>query len=109
MPMQTFDHTVDLIDITSTANDLGDSITTETATTVFCDRRSVSRSEHYAAMQNGNKPEIVLIVNKYDYSDQGYVDFQEKRYRVSRSYLAPRSNNFGSIDNLELICEGVDH
>lgn len=54
---------------------------------VFCGLRSVGRSEFYQANATGYKPELVFVLADYlDYNDETLVDFNEKRYRVIRSY-----------------------
>lgn len=107
--MVTFDRTLDLIEVVTETNELGDSITTEKENTIFCKKQSVTRSEHYAAMQSGYKPEIVFVVNHFEYNNETLLNFEGKRYRVLRTYRDERLKNDVSIDALELVCEGVDH
>lgn len=58
-----------------------------TAREVFCELRSVGRSEFYQANATGYKPELVFILADYlDYNDETLVDHDGKRYRVIRAY-----------------------
>lgn len=103
----TFDYELILFDITHSENEMGDSIEVETPVHVLCDVQSVTRSEHYAAGASGLKPVIVFVINKYDYSGQKKVEFEEKKYSVLREYSTNKSKSIGDFETLELICEGV--
>lgn len=103
----TFDDELKLIDFTTTENEMGDVISTETFTTILCDVESVTRSEHYAAAANGMVPEVVFIVNKYDYNGQRRVEHDGKRYEVIRHFTKKKAKNISEMDNLELVCQGV--
>lgn len=83
---------------------MGDSINVEESSVVLCDVESVKQSEHYAAASNGMKPEIVFIVNKYEYEGQKLVEFENVRYKVTREF---RPKNHKHFEAIELICEGV--
>lgn len=99
-----FDHELTLISVNSTENDMGDIIAMESRIEVLCDVESVTRSEHYSASANGLRPEIVFVLNQYDYNKQELVEFEGVKYRVIRSYKSKKSKR---IDDLELICEGA--
>lgn len=61
---------------------------TETATQVFCQVESVSRTEYWHALQNGLEPSYVLRISEYaDYAGQKVVIFRGRRYRVLRTYV----------------------
>ena len=83
---------------------MGDSIDIEDPFVILCDVQSVTRSEHYAAANNGVKPEIVFVVNQYEYEGQKLVEFEGVRYNVIREY---KSKNPEHFETIELICEGV--
>jgi len=104
----TYDYELTLIGATAyTTNRIGDSIPTESDIVVLCDVQSVTRSEHYSAAANGLKPEIVFVVNKFEYGGQKEVDFEGKRYKVDRSYSPKRAKGIDDFENLELICSGL--
>jgi SPP1 family predicted phage head-tail adaptor len=103
----TFDYELTLISSTYTVNNIGDSIPTETRTDVLCDVQSVTRSEHYSAAANGLKPEIVFVVNKFEYDGQKEVEFENKRYKVDRAYSPKKSKGIEDFENLELVCSGL--
>jgi SPP1 family predicted phage head-tail adaptor len=103
----TFDFELTLIKLTYSENDMGDSISTEERTDILCDVVSVTRSEHYAAASHGMKPEIVFIVNQYDYEKQSMVEFEGTKYSVIRYFKPKKSKGIDDFETLELICEGV--
>lgn len=95
-----FRDTLILIAITSTVNDLGDPVETETETTVYADKKSVRQSEFYQAAAAGMRPEIVFLVRTVDYNQQPFAEWNSKRYRIIRVYDKPN-------ELTELICQGV--
>ncbi|WP_332632022.1 phage head closure protein [Halalkalibacter flavus] len=101
-----FDFELTLIKTINDTNDLGDSIFEEVKTDVLCDVLSVTRSEHYAAMSNQVKPEVVFVVNKYDYAKEIDVEFEGSRYSVIRVFEPKKSKGIGDFETIELICEG---
>lgn len=103
----TFDYELILIGSESGENDMGDPILIPTRKSILCDVQSVTRSEHYQAAANGLKPEIVFVVNKYDYEGEKQVEFEGKSYNVIRTYIPKRSRDIGDFETLELVCEGV--
>jgi SPP1 family predicted phage head-tail adaptor len=66
--------------------------------TIPCEVRSVTRSEAYQARAAGLNPSIVFRIRiAEDYNDETTVIYNDKRYRVVRTY----QDDFW----LELICE----
>ena len=62
---------------------------TETATTVFADKKSVGFSEFYKAQQAGYTTELKFDVHSFEYEEQQIVEYpvsSGKRYRVLRTY-----------------------
>lgn len=63
---------------------------TETATTVFADKKSVGYSEFYKAAQAGYTTELKFDVYSFEYTGQQIVEYPVSsgtRYRVLRTYL----------------------
>ena len=63
---------------------------TETATTVFADKKSVGFSEFYKAQQAGYTTELKFDVHSFEYEEQQIVEYpvsSGKRYRILRTYL----------------------
>lgn len=59
----------------------------ETTTQVFVEVRSVSMSESYRARSAGLDPVFVFVLSDYaDYNGQKVIVYNEKRYRVIRTY-----------------------
>ena len=59
---------------------------TETATTVFADKKSVGFSEFYKAQQAGYTTELKFDVHSFEYEEQQIVEYpvsSGKRYRRS--------------------------
>ena len=105
----TFDHELILISTEPGESELGDPILVPVRRPVLCDVVSVTRSEHYQAAAHGLKPEIVFVVNRYEYQGEKEVEFEEREYRVMRTYLPRRSKGIGDFETIELVCEGVIH
>jgi len=98
-----FESTCDLISLEYIVDGAGNSIATEESRTVFCKPRSVTRSEFYQAALAGLKPSVVLVLSHFaDYGDEKVVDFQGKRYTVTRAYTRP------DMDSIELTLEERD-
>lgn len=63
---------------------------TETATTVFADKKSVGHTEFYEAQNAGYKATLKFDVHSFEYEEQQIVEYpvsSGKRYRVHRTYL----------------------
>lgn len=105
--MATFDYVLTLISYQTGENEMGDPITTPNRTDVLCDVLSVSRSEHYAAAAHGLPPEIVFVVNQYEYAGQKTVEFEGLEYNVLRTYKPKRSKGIEDFEAIELICGGM--
>lgn len=102
-----FDNELTLIEKTYTENAIGDSIPVENKVVVWCGKDSITRSEHYAAASHGLQPEIVFIVNQYEYEGQSEVEFEGKRYSVIRTYQPRKSKGIMDFETVELVCQGV--
>jgi SPP1 family predicted phage head-tail adaptor len=64
----------------------GNKIYTTTSKNVFCNAKSVKASEFYKAASTNLKPEIVLVVRKIDYNNEQLVKYNNKDYRVLRTF-----------------------
>ncbi len=65
---------------------------------VFCEVRSVTRSEWYSANAQNIQADIVFVLTvDADYENEKELLFHEKKYRVIRTYM--------SDDGIELTCE----
>lgn len=65
---------------------------------VFCEVRSVSRSEWYSAQAQNIQADIVFVLTvDADYENEKELLFHEKKYRVIRTYI--------NDDGIELTCE----
>lgn len=103
----TFDYEIALINVTGyTKNSIGDRIPKEEKTDVLCDIKDVTRTEHYAAAAHGMKPEIVFMVNKYEYQGQKEVEYEGVRYTVMRAYSPKKSKGINDFETTELVCAG---
>ena len=82
------DDVVSLVNEAPAAHGIFEAGVSETATQVFCQVESVSRSEYWHALQNGLEPSYVLRISEYaDYGGQKIVVFRGRRYRVLRTYV----------------------
>ena len=89
---------IKLIKAVQTQDDYGVWRETLTSRQVFCDVRSVNRSEFFEAGRSGLNPEFVFTVFFADYEDETLLEFDGKTYSIYRTYLT-RS------DTLELYAE----
>lgn len=72
---------------TTTAPDAnGVATATNVDTSVYADKKSVKRTEFYAAQSAGVRADVVFIVNADDYTDQMIVVDGSTTYKVSRAY-----------------------
>lgn len=99
-----------LIKTTQTENDMGDVIDSQERITVLCEVESVTRNEFYNAAKVDMQPEIVFVINRYDYNGESEVEYEGQLYDVIRSYKPNNRNNPTpmDIDRLELVCKGAD-
>lgn len=79
-------HMATLVAIKKTADEDGYKTNDETRREVFCNKKSATRSEFYAAKQAGDKIALVLEVRGVDYQDETRVEFEGKPYEVVRAY-----------------------
>lgn len=77
---------VNLIGKTYVKDSIGQMVDTETTTTVFGRRESVTRAEWSAAGQNGLKAACRVIVNTLEYSGQDACTINNVRYGIYRVY-----------------------
>jgi SPP1 family predicted phage head-tail adaptor len=105
----TFDNELTLFSISYSYDEIGNSIETKQGSTVLCEVQSITRSEHYAAASSGLKPEIVFVVNQYDYAGQKEVEFEKVIYKVIRTYKANKGKGLGDFETIELVCQGVEN
>jgi len=84
------EHQLVLVDTVTSVNSVGIPVLTETKTTVWADKLSVKRAEHYAANAAGIRVDIVFSVNADDYTGQTEVEWNSTKYNVVRSYAVGR-------------------
>lgn len=96
----TYDHEVALIAENWVKNGAGDWVPNETRTTVLCAEKSVTRGEFYQAAMAGLKPEVVLVLHRYEYNGERKVEYEGAVYSVVRTYAV-------NTEEIELMCERV--
>lgn len=80
------DDTLFLLSTTYTANSVGVPIPTNTKHEVFCERKSVTRSEFFNAGRNGLNPEYVFKVFKGDYMGERTCEYDGLTYAIYRTF-----------------------
>ena len=71
----------------------------ETSQEVFCDVRSITRTEWFEAGRNGiEHPEFLFVMYRDEYDGQKVVEYRGQRYGVYRTYVAKN-------DRIELYVE----
>lgn len=73
-------------------------IPTETKRQVYCDAKSVTRTEMFEAGQNGHRAAWVFTMFAFDYQNEDLVEYNGNRYGVYRTYLPQK-------DTIELYVE----
>lgn len=92
---------IDLITETESAHGVHDTVT-ETARTVYCTVRSVTRSEFYNALNAGVQPEYVFVLALSDeYQGERVVRYHGQKFRIVRTYVT-------EDDSIEITCERGD-
>lgn len=98
-----YDNVITFISETTTVNEYGDTVATETERTVFAEEKSVGQSEFYQAQAEGYKAEIKFILADFcDYQGERSLKYtpyggSETTYEVIRTYR---------VDNrLEIVCQ----
>ena len=87
-----------LIGETHEKDAIGQYISTETSKRVFCDVRSVTRTEWFDAGRDGHKPAYCFVMFAPDYSGEELVEYNGRRYAVYRTYI-------GRNEQIELYAE----
>ena len=82
-----------LITETYTQNTLLQWVTTETRRMVYCDVRSVYRSEWFEAGRNGLQPAFVFAMFGPDYNNEKIVEYNGKRYGDRRHITQYRTKD----------------
>ena len=95
-----FRDVISLITITTTENELGDTIEVSTERQVFADKQSIRQSEFYQAAATGLRPELMFVVRSIDYNGEPKLKYNDKEYAVIRTY-----DKDGELT--ELVCQGV--
>lgn len=96
----TYDDELYLIKHEIHPDELGNQIPVEEKRAVLCNVSSVGRNEFYSAAVKGMKPEMVFVINIYDYEKESQVEYEEQKYRVIRDYKI-------NSEEIELTCEKV--
>jgi SPP1 family predicted phage head-tail adaptor len=94
-----FKDIIDLISITTTTNDIGDTVEVETAKQVYANKKSIKQSEYYQALSAGLKPVVTFVIHSFEYEGEKKLTYSTKPYNIIRT--------FEKGDFIELICEAV--
>ena len=99
-----FRDVISLITVTTTENELGDTIEVSTERQVFADKQSIRQSEFYQAAATGLRPELMFVVRTIDYNQESKLKWpatdEGKEYTIIRTY-----DKDGELT--ELVCQGV--
>ena len=97
----TYDNEVKLITRTLTEDSLAQQIESAPVyTTVLCSEKAIKYSEFYKGAQSGIRPEITLIIHRFEYSGQKEVEYLGQTLKVIRTYPI-------SSEEIELICGDI--
>src|SRR5690606_21742013 len=97
----TYDELITLISITQGEDEAGYPVdAVETRRDVLANKKSVTRSEFYAANQSGLRADIAFVVHGYEYNGERFVEHNGKRYEVIRTFEV-------SFEEMEIICTDI--
>lgn len=91
---------ITLIAESTSQDEDGYQIATETATEIYADVKSVKRTEFYDALRSGITETAVFTIFIHDYDKQRLIDYNGIRYKVERVYQT-------GLDRAELTCSEV--
>ena len=86
-----------LVKQTITTDTLGNEVVTPSCRDVYCDVRSISQSEFFAAADTELNPEYQFTIFFGDYDGENTIKYHNSRYSVYRTYRTG--------DDLELYVE----
>ena len=87
-----------LVNETYTKDATGQSIAAETRREVYCDVRSITRTEWFEAGRAGLQPGYVFIMFAPDYQGEKIAEYNGHRYGIYRTYI-------GRNERIELYVE----
>lgn len=79
---------------------IGNEIEATIERVVFCEVKSISRTEFYQAAQANLKPRAAFIIYGFEYDNEDTVIYNGIKYKVIKSYKI-------NENDLELTCEKV--
>jgi len=102
-----YDSIIKLVAQTTSVNEYGDSVVTETERAIFAEVKSIGQSEFYQAQAVGMKPEIKFVIADFaDYEGEEILRYApfggtEETYKIIRTYRTKMA--------LEIVCKrGID-
>lgn len=90
---------ISLKSVTTEIDEIGDTVQAVVWREVFTEKKSIRQSEFYQAQSVGIKPEITFIIHPSEYNDELEVKYNDKIYKVIRTYQADN-------ENLEIVVGG---
>lgn len=91
---------VTLISITTTKDDIGQTVETAASRDVLCEVKSVSQTEFYQAAQTQLRPELKVVMDADEYEKEVKLEYDGEEYKVIRRYRTDGHE-------IELTCERV--
>ena len=105
----TYDYEMVLMNVSTSENSMGDPVKVVTdERTVLCAVASIGMKEFYESAAHNLEPEIKFILNRYEYANEEYAEFEGKTYRIIRTYTnRGKSRSMDEFETIELTCEEV--
>lgn len=105
----TYDYELVLMNVSTNRNAAGDPVNVVTSErTVLCALASIGVKEFYEAAKHDMEPEIKFILNRYEYANEKYAEFENKTYRIIRTFTnRGKSRSMDEFETIELTCEEV--
>lgn len=92
-----FSDVIELIKNNPSVDENGFETNNENKKEVFANKKSIRANEHYEAQKLGYKLSLMFEIKPYDYEDEEYLIYEDKKYKIERTYQK-------NSEVLELIC-----
>lgn len=70
-------------------DEIGNMIKTEKKFMVWCSKLSITRAEFNSAGILGFKPDLMLVVDAEAYSNEAFLEYEDKKYSIYKTYQRP--------------------
>jgi SPP1 family predicted phage head-tail adaptor len=76
-----------LLIITSTKDELGQNVESETPVMSYCAKLSISRAEFSSAGSLGHKPQLLLVIDSDEYDNESRLEYDRTTYSIYKTFM----------------------